>query len=196
MMTFITRLLRMRARVLKLPVALLFFALVQPALANVIEFDGLQVWDNQPDGMGTWDVDGSTLGFHPFFVNTAGVYDFSVTPGPYLAPNGIVYDTYLRVYKDAVLEFHGVAGGYLPNSFALDTGYHIAVFSYGWYEGDDATESGYNYLSIHDSPAPFEDIPYKLTISGPSVSVPEPATVLLTLAGLLGVALGRGRMRK
>lgn len=159
------------------------------AQAGTISYNGVQTWDNEFDqNSGTWSVNSNSLAFFDFVISDAAVYDFGITPDSWLSPLGTTFDPYTRMYSPVVQEMNFVFPGPFPGPVFMNPGNYTIVFGYGAFEGDEATESGFNFQGIEGSPAPFADIPFELTITGPGFGVPEPGVMLLMLSGLLGLA--------
>ncbi|MFN3713717.1 MAG: PEP-CTERM sorting domain-containing protein [Alcanivoracaceae bacterium] len=155
--------------------------------AGFITFNGTQTWLNEGDGLGTWYVDGHRLWQFDFFVTEAGSYEFQASPAFYTSPLDRQYDPFARLYNGSVREFGTVATTYFPTSLFLNAGNYAMVFGFGGFNSDAATEGLFNYGIASGSPAPFEDIDFTITISGPGISVPEPGSLILLMIGLIGV---------
>lgn len=161
--------------------------------AGLISFHGTQTWLNEPDGHGTWYVDGNPLWRFDFIINEAASYDFYASPELYICPLARQYDPYAKIYKDVVQPQRTVAATYFPTSVFLNTGNYSMVFAFGPFNSDEATEDFFNYGVASGSPAPYEDFDFEIKIIGPGVSVPEPGSILLLMIGLIGVFAGYKR---
>jgi hypothetical protein len=155
--------------------------------AGLITFHGTQTWLNEPDEHGSWYVDGNALWQFDFIINEAASYDFYASPELYICPLARQYDPFAKIYNGDVREGGAIATTYFPTSLFLNTGNYSMVFAFGPFNSDEATEDRFHYGVASGSPAPYENFDFRINITGPGVSVPEPGSLILLMVGLIGV---------
>jgi hypothetical protein len=128
----------------------------------------------------TWVTSSTGYAFHvlSFVVDTSGSYNLVTTAAS--------FDNYLILYRDA---FNPAAP--LTNALAADddsgTGLNSAIYNF-------ALSSGVDYYLVTSSFSRTDSGTFTNQLSGPgNIAAPEPATILLTLAGLAGVLVLRKR---